>query len=165
MIVSLRVRNFKSIVDLHLRFAKSFNCLVGMNGAGKTSILQAIDFASHMMRGDVDAWLKQRNWKSQELHSKLSPASNIVTFITYRLPSGKLVKWRAAFNRQTRSCTREDVYVVEDLERADLDVFEPRPDSLLFDVRRNKYSVNSGDKTDITFNYEGSLLSHLKSET
>ncbi|MBN3794577.1 ATP-binding protein [Burkholderia sp. Ac-20392] len=164
MIVSLRVRNFKSIVDTKLRFSETFNCFVGMNGAGKTSILQAIDFASHLMRGDVEQWLKQRGWKSQDLHSRLSTAVNIVTFITFKLPSGKLVKWRSAFNRQTGSCTREDVYVVNDLERDDLDIFDPHPDNILFDVRRGKYSIGKSDKIDISFNYEGSLLSLLKKE-
>ncbi|WP_208446624.1 AAA family ATPase [Burkholderia ambifaria] len=164
MIVSLKVRNFKSIVETKLRFSETFNCFVGMNGAGKTSILQAIDFTSHLMRGDVEQWLKQRGWKSQDLHSKLSSAVNIVTFITFKLPSGKLVKWRSAFNRQTGSCTREDVYVVDDLERADLDIFDPRPEAILFDVRRGKYSIGKSEKNDISFNYEGSLLSILKTD-
>ncbi|WP_175656546.1 AAA family ATPase [Burkholderia ambifaria] len=158
MIVSLTVRNFKSIVDLNLKFSEHFNCLVGLNGAGKTSVLQAIDFASHMMGGDIDSWLKVRGWASLDLHSKLSAASNIVFFIVYRLPSGKVVEWRAAFNRVTRSCTREEV--TEHLARDTA----PSPKKLIFDVQRNRYSVGDGAKSDIPLNYEGSLLSHLKED-
>ncbi|WP_175898261.1 AAA family ATPase [Burkholderia cepacia] len=158
MIVSLTVRNFKSIVDLNLKFSEHFNCLVGLNGAGKTSVLQAIDFASHMMGGDIDSWLKVRGWASLDLHSKLSPASNIVFFMVYRLPSGKVVEWRAAFNRVTRSCTREEV--TEHLAPGTA----PSPKKLIFDVQRNRYVVGDGAKSDIPLNYEGSLLSHLKED-
>ncbi|WP_330727864.1 AAA family ATPase [Burkholderia multivorans] len=158
MIVSLTIRNFKSIIDLNLKFSEHFNCLVGLNGAGKTSVLQAIDFASHMMGGDIDSWLKVRGWVSQDLHSKLSTASNIIFFFVYRLPSGKIVEWRAAFNRVTRSCTREEV--TEHI--APGTAFARR--RVIFDVQRNRYVVGDGPKSDISLHYEGSLLSHLKEE-
>ncbi|PEH37330.1 chromosome segregation protein SMC [Burkholderia gladioli] len=158
MIASLTVRNFKSIVDLNLKFSEHFNCLVGLNGAGKTSVLQAIDFACHMMGGDIDSWLKARGWVSQDLHSKLSPASNLIFFIVYRLPSGKVFEWKAAFNRVTRSCTREEVS--EHL----LPGATPSPKKIVFDVQRNRYVVGDGTKMDISFNYKGSLLSQLKDE-
>ncbi|MEK6289974.1 MAG: ATP-binding protein [Paraburkholderia tropica] len=154
----MTIRNFKSIVDLNLKFSEHFNCLVGLNGAGKTSILQAIDFASHMMEGDIDSWLKVRGWASQDLHSKLSTASNIVFFFVYRLPSGKIVEWRAAFNRVTRSCTREEVTEHIDPGTA----FASR--KIIFDVQRNRYVVGDGARSDISLNYEGSLLSRLKDE-
>ncbi|UQO35520.1 AAA family ATPase [Burkholderia cepacia] len=159
MILSLTVRNFKSIVDLNLKFSEHFNCLVGLNGAGKTSVLQAIDFAAHMMGGDIDSWLKVRGWASVDLHSKLSTASNIVFSIIYKLPNGKLMEWRSAFNRVTRSCTREDVSEIL-VNKAENSVSR----KLLFDVFRNRYSVGDADKSDIPLNYEGSLLSHLKED-
>lgn len=56
MIKSIRIINFKSIAAMTLELGP-FNCLVGMNGAGKSTVLQAFDFLSHLMLGDMDAWL------------------------------------------------------------------------------------------------------------
>ncbi|MFC4519073.1 AAA family ATPase [Cupriavidus pinatubonensis] len=160
MIVSLAVRNFKSIVDLNIfKFSEHFNCLVGLNGAGKTSVLQAIDFASHMMGGDIDSWLKVRGWESADLHSKLSHGSNIIFGIRFKLNSGRLLLWRAAYNRITRSCTREDV-----IESVPSEADGKAKNTIIFDVSRNRYSVGEGKKADIPLNYQGSLLSHLKDD-
>jgi predicted ATPase len=41
----IRVDNFKSLVDFQLQLAP-FTCLIGLNGAGKSTVLQALDFAS-----------------------------------------------------------------------------------------------------------------------
>ena len=39
---SLKLRNFKGIAELDLEFDESLTLLAGTNGAGKTSILQAL---------------------------------------------------------------------------------------------------------------------------
>ena len=53
MIKSIWVDNFKSLVDFKLELAK-FNCIVGLNGSGKSTVLQALDFVSQLMVGDID---------------------------------------------------------------------------------------------------------------
>lgn len=150
MIVSLTVRNFKSIVDLEINF-ENFTCLVGLNGAGKSSLLQALDLASHLMKGDVKAWLLRRNWNAQDLHSKLSTASNIIIFVVVQLETGQRLKWKAAFNRQSMSCTREEVVDLESGEK-------------IFESHKGRYYLKGVESSKITFNFEGSLLSHLKRE-
>lgn len=128
---------------------RKFTCLVGLNGAGKSGVLQAIDFVSHIMEGDVDYWLARRLWDVQDLHSKLSTASNIIVFMVYKLKSGRILRWRAVFNRKTRSCTREEITDVANGEE-------------LFVVRKGRYAVSDGEYSDIDVDYQGSLLSRLK---
>ena len=84
MIKLIQISNFKSIGDLSLRLEK-FNCLVGMNGAGKSTVLQAFDFLSHLMIGDVEAWLAERNWDIGDLNNKLRKESNITLQVAYDL--------------------------------------------------------------------------------
>ena len=43
---SLHIRNFKNIEELDLELNKKINCFVGLNGAGKTNILDAIFYLS-----------------------------------------------------------------------------------------------------------------------
>ena len=76
MINSVRVVNFKSLAEVTLRLGH-FNCLVGMNGAGKSTVLQALDFVSQLMRGDVQGWLDRRGWTAADLNCKLRSERNI----------------------------------------------------------------------------------------
>ena len=41
-ILSLTLKNFKSYSDRHFEFQRGTNAICGENGAGKTSILEAI---------------------------------------------------------------------------------------------------------------------------
>jgi len=45
MINKIRMKNWKSHLDTELSFSKGVNCLVGVMGSGKTSVMQAISFA------------------------------------------------------------------------------------------------------------------------
>ena len=51
--------------------------LIGLNGSGKTTILQAFDFTAQLMNGQVDSWLLSRNWTAADLYSKLSHSNAI----------------------------------------------------------------------------------------
>ena len=73
---SIYVDNFKSLVDFRLSLAP-FTCLIGLNGSGKSTVLQAIDFISRLFKGNVSQWLEQRQWKPGDLNSKLSGKSNL----------------------------------------------------------------------------------------
>jgi len=44
MITKVRMKNWKSHLDTDLNFTKGVNCLVGVMGSGKTSVMQAISF-------------------------------------------------------------------------------------------------------------------------
>ncbi len=53
MIDSIRIRNYKSVVDLQLDLG-SFNVLIGENGCGKSNILEAIGFAGAASADKLD---------------------------------------------------------------------------------------------------------------
>jgi AAA15 family ATPase/GTPase len=53
MITHFYIDNFKSLVNFELDLAK-FTCLIGLNGAGKSTVLQALDFTSAVMSGEID---------------------------------------------------------------------------------------------------------------
>ncbi|KFZ30175.1 chromosome segregation protein SMC [Pseudidiomarina salinarum] len=144
MITSVWVDNFKSLVDFELPLAK-FNCIVGLNGAGKSTVLQALDFVSQLMKGDVEGWLKQRHWDVSDLNSKLTKKSNIDFKIGLEI-DGSHFMWSGSFNRTSLSCTRESIHVGE------IRV-------LLVDEGSYTYK---GKRHEIMFDYQGSVLSRLK---
>jgi predicted ATPase len=110
MIERITIGNFKSLAGFSLAFSK-FNCLVGMNGAGKSTVLQAIDFIAQLMEGRISEWLEMREWTVSELNCKLRSESNISLVVAYRLRDGRQLHWVATFNRHELQCSSETILV------------------------------------------------------
>lgn len=147
VIISLEIDNFKSLLEFKLPLAK-FNCLVGLNGAGKSTVLQAIDFISQLMKGDVSGWLESRNWENSDLNSKLTKKSNIEFELVFNL-DGKVINWFGSFNRTTLRCTKEYI---------------KQGSNYLMTVNDGRYSLKPriNPSQEIIFDYQGSILSVLK---
>jgi len=163
MIKSIWVDNFKSLVDFELTLEK-FTCLVGLNGAGKSTVLQAMDFLSQLMLGNLDGWLKQRQWVSADLSSKFSTKSNINFKVMIQAPESGEIIWSGSVNRKTLKCTNERVEInkctVLRVEDAHFAIAKDIPSFGNFHKVDN---VNLSDKFPIVFEYQGSILSALKS--
>jgi predicted ATPase len=156
MIEKIVIQNFKSLGNVTLNFYK-FTCFVGMNGAGKTSILQALDFLSHLLRGDVSEWLDDRGWLVGDLTYKgedgphFVKLGTIIIEVHYRLADDRLLRWVGTFNKsQLQLC----------IERASIlgpEIFD------LISTTDNTYTIQ-GTTYDSLFTYQGSILSQLKKE-
>ena len=144
MITKIKVNNFKSLVDFEIGLSE-FNCLVGLNGSGKSTVLQFLDFLSQLMIGNVGSWLETRQWKAADLNSKVSKKSNIDFEVIVQINSSNVV-WSGSFNRTSLSCTQESIYV---------------DGQLLLNVEDGKFTID-GISYDIIFKHQGSLLSALK---
>lgn len=145
MIEKIQIKNFKSIGSLILPMSK-FNCLIGMNGVGKSTILQAIDFISQLMVGNVQSWLDSRGWTVQELNCKLLKESNVIIGVKYRTKKGRTLIWTASFNRHDLRCSREIIKLDEEI---------------IFNSIKQEYWIGKR-KQAISFTYQGSILSQLK---
>lgn len=150
MIQSVSIDNFKSLVDFNIELS-NFNVLVGLNGAGKSTVLQGIDLLSQMMQGEIDQWLTQRQWESSDLNSKLSSKKNIAFTVKFALNPEQTLTWTGSFNLTSLHCTTETIKLGEDT---------------LLQVQKGtvKYLSNKGksSQSDIMFTYQGSILSALK---
>ena len=145
MIKRMYIKNFKSLGEIHLTMEK-FNCLIGMNGAGKSTVLQAFDFISQMMIGQVQDWLDQRGWVIHDLNCKLRKESNILLIVEFQTLEGMNLTWIGMFNRAELRCTSETVSINNDK------VFQATGKQFKIDTKWH----------DIAFKYQGSLLSVLK---
>lgn len=175
MIEQILVRNFKSLDEIVIGFDK-FNCFVGMNGSGKTTILQAIDFIAQQMHGNISDWLDARGWDANELHCKtrfksvetlfgdmervidLRAAQSATVFIVkLRLQDGRSLRWGGAFSRRTLRLTQERVWIY-----ADDNTYGGQT---CLEVDDDHIKIDSTLAGTIPFEYEGSVLSRLKEET
>lgn len=146
MIELVRIRNFKSLGEVSLRMQK-FNCLIGMNGSGKSSVLQAFDFLSQLMRGDLSGWLDQRGWSIADLNCKLRKELNITLAVEFRLSNGALLTWIGIFNRSMLVCTSENISI---------------NNNTVLKTDASDYYMPDRGRYEIAFTYQGSLLSALK---
>jgi predicted ATPase len=170
-IKSIKVDNFKSLVNFDLPLAK-FSCLVGLNGSGKSTVLQFFDFLSQQVRGDLSGWLKRRQWEFSDLNSKLTRKQNIdfEVSLSHVGHSEFEIKWSASFNRQMLRCTSERVewnnqlllkvengtYHAWTLQNIELAASPTRQITVTSLKRRE---ILSGD---IAFDYQGSVISQIK---
>ena len=146
MIKQITVSNFKSLSQITISLDK-FNCLIGMNGAGKTTILQALDFIMHALTGEVQTWLDNRGWTSHDLNCKFRKESNITLHLECQTNAGHRLVWVAIFNRTNLRCVSESVFFGNEK---------------ILQHTGQKYRIHSEKWRDISFIYEGSLLSQLK---
>ncbi|MDO6527216.1 ATP-binding protein [Motilimonas sp. 1_MG-2023] len=145
-LVNIKANNFKSLVDFSMPFSQ-FNCLVGLNGSGKSTVLQFIDFLSQQISGDIDEWLESRQWRAKDLNSTLTKLSNI-SFTVELSDAGNPVIWEASFNRTELYCTAEKI------------IWGGRT---LLNVADGKFSLPTEElQAPITFAYQGSILSQLR---
>ena len=149
MINSVRVVNFKSLADVSFTLGH-FNCLVGMNGAGKSTVLQALDFVSQLMRGDVQGWLDRRGWTAADLNCKLRKERNITFTVSFQPTGGGTLTWTGTFNRSDLRCTKE------------LAILKNDRTTELLDLRGLLYGLAGKEPQPIAFDYQGSILSALK---
>lgn len=145
MIHKIVIDNFKSLVNFEITLAK-FTCLVGLNGAGKSTVLQVIDFLSQLMVGDVDNWLERRHWISADLNSKLTKKSNISFSVEFDIANEKVL-WEGSFNRSSLSCTKESI-----TDGYGKKILSVEDGYYTFDAKRH----------EIMFEYQGSFLSFFK---
>src|SRR3954465_6621616 len=97
-IKTITANSFKSLVDFELDLAK-FTCLIGLNGAGKSTVLQFIDFLAQQVRGDLKGWLEERHWRARELSSRFTLKKNIDFSVSLVSEGGEVrVRWKGRFN-------------------------------------------------------------------
>ena len=79
MLVTLKIKNFALIADQTIEFEKGFNVLVGETGAGKSLILDALNF----VLGDKASRLNLRTGETKMLVQAIFDNSSKVIFIFY----------------------------------------------------------------------------------
>ena len=164
MIRKFEIDNFKSLVEFSLPMPPHslgrFVCLVGLNGAGKSTVLQALDFLGHVGSGDVSEWLKIRDWAASDITSRFLKKQLITFKLELEFDQLGKVVWEGSFNSVLKRCTSELIAVNGDPV---LIAKEQR----LFARLLSSNKAQDADPTSQHFelqnlSYQGSTLSLLK---
>jgi len=160
LVSSIYAHNFKTLLHFNLRLAP-FTCLIGLNGAGKSTVLQFVDFLAQQARGDLEGWLDQRGWQAGELDSRLVPQKNIDFKIELSDGEAGAVTWYGSFNTTSLRCSTERVETrtaTLQVHDGTYQISEPREST-------GAMSVTVARSGRIEFNYQGSILSQLREQT
>lgn len=84
-IESIRLRNFKTFRDFHLKEIPSFLVVVGANGTGKTTLFNVFGFLHDCLKTNVRLALDGRG-RFREVLSRESEGESILIEIQYRMP-------------------------------------------------------------------------------
>lgn len=161
----IRIRGFKSLVDVDLGMPENVLILIGPNGSGKSTILQALAFIHYFGIGRPGQFFEDRDWEPRHLpshctdeeanqvdillsdgHASLSlylgsDEGEVIWDFTWELFEKQLVRervwYRLAGAREPRSALHFQAGMAAEVDGADLPILKP-PGSLLalLDIER-----------------------------
>lgn len=150
----IEVDNFKSLVGFSMDLPK-FTCLIGLNGAGKSTILQFLDFLSRLVvRDGIRTWLDERGWKPDELRHQLS-RREYISFAVHFIDEQEEVNgvWRASFAPELLLCFDESIEIAGSALSTEA-----------MDILTVQTKESASETQRINFDYEGSILSQVKED-
>ncbi len=159
MITGISVRNFKSLNDFRLENLAAFSCLIGLNGSGKTTVLQLFDFLGHLAQGTTE----MRGWNMTELVTAGSRAKTFPLFVDL-LIEGKRLRWSGTYYIEKRRVENEQIRIMEQVSNGNGGRLVEGEELLRIDSNGMLAIQGEADppKRDLNFlNYQGSLLAHL----
>lgn len=152
MITKICVQNFKSLADFSLPL-DMFTCLIGLNGAGKTTVLQVMDFIGHLACGITDF----RGWEKSELITNGSNSRTISFQIDFIVKENIKCSWSGKYNIDKQR------FMEEKIVDSDPDALAP---NTYLQLKENRLSYDgmgtSGPKDISDYDYKGSVLSAFK---
>ena len=108
-ITKIKVNNFKSLIDFEIDLSK-FNCIVGLNGSGKSTFLQFVSFLSQLMKGGVDDWFQQRKWAIEDIIPQRDNRKHrVVHFEIFFQQENINGHWKGDFLVDWLCCTHEEL--------------------------------------------------------
>ena len=151
-IAKISVKNFKSLWDFEIVFPENtaLTALIGLNGAGKSTVLQLLDFIGVLFNGNIAEWLQQRSWNPTDLITKLHSSSRkqLIDITVAGKWQSRSFEWQGSYNpiASMMRCTTEKLFVAGEA---------------IAGVKDGKFYSNGSDESSILLNYHGSIFSAL----
>lgn len=159
MIKKLWVDNYKALNAFEISFAP-FTLMVGNNAAGKTSVMEALDFLAGSVRESFDIILERRQQTVESIISKLKESSEIYFKCELELEIGgrkKLLRWEM----QVETFPKKNIMTlikerVTDLANSDV--------YLEFDCKKGGFLKGKRQIELPALPYKISILNHINTE-
>lgn len=109
----INILGFKSLVHVHVAVADQMSLLIGPNGSGKTSILQAVDFVYYFVRGEPDQFFDHRRWEVNEIRTSGKSRTLRAAFVFRDSITDYEIFWGFSWNTVDRETIGEEVIILD----------------------------------------------------
>lgn len=103
----IAVKNFKSLSNFEISDLTDFICLIGVNGSGKTTVLQLLGFIKALMNGNVKDWLASQDLTANELLTIGTEKKFSIEIRIEAVLNSTEVYWEGKFNTRELRCSSE----------------------------------------------------------
>lgn len=109
---SIGIKRFKGIMDCVLDLDDNLNLLIGPNGTGKSSILQAFSFVKLFAQGEPSRLFEVRAWNPNDIKSKANRNGNAVVAFDILLSddNGSEYFWQFSWGLVTKTTRSEALW-------------------------------------------------------
>ena len=149
----VRIRGFKALADIDVHVPRDILILIGGNGAGKSSVLQALALVQYVAKGHSAAFFSDRGWDPADVRTQIKSGlrSGVISYrILLESRAGKKLYWHFWWHLAKSRMELEEVWVWK--------VGTDAPERIL-KVSANTFTL---DETDIRgIRPEGSVLGIL----
>lgn len=150
----IEISGFKALGGFRMELAEDLTLLIGMNGSGKSSVLQALGFARYLAEGRAQAFFDERGWDRQDMRFRSNPRGKgtvVAIGIVFDSPWGKL-RWDIQWGLMTGGLYQERIR-----HRVD----ENQVDELLVFTQKDGGRINTDEVPALIF--PGSLMAAVPS--
>lgn len=145
----IEISGFKALSGFRMELANDLTLLIGMNGSGKSSILQALGFARYLAEGRGQTFFDERGWDRQDMRFRSNPRGKgtvVHIAVVFDSPWGKL-RWDVQWGLMTGGLFHEQVR---------RKVTETQIDDLLLFAQKDGGRINQDEIPALIF--PGSLM-------
>ncbi len=116
-----RISGFKALRNVSLAIPNDLLILIGNNGAGKSSTLQALGFMRDFAEGTPESFFESRGWSRRDVRSQVSGRGTTLRFdLLFDIPESRRLLWQISWGLTSGSTRREILWISEN------DRLEPR---------------------------------------
>lgn len=102
----IKIGGFKALADVTIDIPGNLLILIGVNGAGKSSILQALAFVRYFALGNPAQFFADRHWAPRQIRSSFTRGANLRFELAFEVEGGRLL-WQFSWALLTQSLQRE----------------------------------------------------------
>jgi predicted ATPase len=147
MIKSIYIDNFKALNNFRIDL-KPLGVLIGANGSGKSTVLQAVALLSSFVKMDIHTFIKEREWAAADVKSHLNPKRHMTFRTLFELQINgepEIIEWEFVLN------------LLKEKER-----IEPVKERI-YSISRNKVLLKMDSGGFERYNYEKKEAEHFPS--
>ena len=105
----IRISGYKALADVTIDIPRDLLILIGVNGAGKSSILQALSFVRYFAAGTPAQFFNDRHWSPRQVRSQFGRSASLRYDLAFDTGAGEIL-WQFTWSLANGTLQKESVW-------------------------------------------------------